>query len=286
MEPSKRGNDTDAQTRQAAHEFVMRNAPNPSEMTEFFCPEFNDDKEFGGYAFVGDGLVYAVCFDGAQEVAPFISTDAERVDYLRGLRRKREHATRTLTLEDVSPLHRLAIKALVGGCDSVADLAEDVLDGASEQEVSRAGYLLLAIRGGTSEGSEREALRLLAATDWLFESDGQRGSHPCPICGRLAVNGNYGVMACERCFANALCRHGRRIDGFNVCLSGGFEARHVDDNSICEQVTADNRCWVDGYECDMNEAKFGGIDLYVQMPLRKNMPIEMADRSGRECPPS
>lgn len=46
---------------------------------------------------------------------------------------------------------------------------------------------------------------------------------------------------------------------YNADLSGGFEAMHVDDRSICEQVTHDGVVWVDDRQCQMGEAKFGGV---------------------------
>jgi hypothetical protein len=39
---------------------------------------------------------------------------------------------------------------------------------------------------------------------------------------------------------------------------------HVDDRSICEQVTHDGVVWVDDRQCQMGEAKFGGVFVGIR----------------------
>jgi len=45
----------------------------------------------------------------------------------------------------------------------------------------------------------------------------------------------------------------------NAGLGGRFPARHRDDDTECEQVTADGRVLIDGVGYRADEARFGGI---------------------------
>lgn len=45
----------------------------------------------------------------------------------------------------------------------------------------------------------------------------------------------------------------------NTSLSGGFQAVHADDGTVCRQVTDDGLVLVDGIEYRAGEAHFGGI---------------------------
>jgi hypothetical protein len=46
---------------------------------------------------------------------------------------------------------------------------------------------------------------------------------------------------------------------YNETLSGGFMADHADDDTPCNQVTADGRVLIDGKEYRAGEARFGGV---------------------------
>ncbi len=94
--------------------------------------------------------------------------------------------------------------------------------------------------------------------------------HPCPVCGRPARGRAWQYLsACRACYRRARCAEGRLVTGYNLSLSGGFESSHLDDRSVCDQVTTDGRVWVDGVECRMGEAKFGGVFVGIDPDRRR-----------------
>ena len=81
----------------------------------------------------------------------------------------------------------------------------------------------------------------------------------CPHCGGPAYqDARYPRALCSACSGRTTDLAGRAVTFFNVSLSGGFAARHLDDHSDCEQVTADGRVLIDGVEYRAGEAHMGG----------------------------
>lgn len=91
-------------------------------------------------------------------------------------------------------------------------------------------------------------------------------SYACPICGvSLEPASRYPRYVCEDCAGKAVGADGRRLQFSNVDLSGGFEARYVDNG----EIHAGHVCWIDGIPCHADEARFGGIVVEV-MPVTES----------------
>lgn len=92
-----------------------------------------------------------------------------------------------------------------------------------------------------------------------------RRMHPCPICGRpTAHQDRYPASVCADCASRVTDRDGRRVVGYNEGLGGGFIAFYADSptgrqTEIAGEVLATGRCWIDGIECTIGEARFGGV---------------------------
>lgn len=82
----------------------------------------------------------------------------------------------------------------------------------------------------------------------------------CPHCGGPAEyqNVRYPRALCHACDLRATDLTGRPVGLTNESLSGGFIAFHHDDETRCEQVTADGRVLIDGIEYRAGEAHMGG----------------------------
>ena len=78
----------------------------------------------------------------------------------------------------------------------------------------------------------------------------------CPICDReVRLNPRYPHSVCDDCARKAASADGRRLTFGNVSLSGGFEARFADDETVYPSHT----CYIEGVTCWADEARFGGI---------------------------
>lgn len=69
----------------------------------------------------------------------------------------------------------------------------------------------------------------------------------------------YPRALCDGCADRATDLAGRPIRMGNVSFSGGFEAVHADDGTVCTQVTEDGQVLIDGIVYMAGEARFGGI---------------------------
>ncbi|KAA1378302.1 hypothetical protein [Aeromicrobium fastidiosum] len=93
----------------------------------------------------------------------------------------------------------------------------------------------------------------------------ERPTHPCPICGRAVVHQDrYPAAVCPECQQRAADRDGRRIVGYNEGWSGGFIALYAESptgpqTEMAGEVLETGRCWIDGIECTIGEARFGGV---------------------------
>lgn len=90
------------------------------------------------------------------------------------------------------------------------------------------------------------------------------GTHPCPLCGEPALHlDRYPHAVCLACGSRTVDSAGRRVVGYNTSIFGGFEARFATDDGtsgeVCDEVTQSGRCWIDGHECSIGEARFGGV---------------------------
>jgi hypothetical protein len=253
-------------THAKVEQLARDHAENASSVLEIVHPEFNADERSGGYAYVYDRTLLIYAFDGSNQWSIDPGDPAGRLDKIEQYWRKNQHQHRQLTLNDVSESHRAAIAAIADGLGSVGELPAAARPGVTDFAV--ADHLLVWLRRYAREPTAAAALRVLAANDWLLEVDHTRRAHPCPVCGLPAIGRPWIdiVSACDSCCRKAECGHGRRVDGYNADPMGGFEAVHLDDRSVCEQVTRDGSVWVDRHPCRMGEAKFGGVYVGVAVP--------------------
>lgn len=109
---------------------------------------------------------------------------------------------------------------------------------------------------------------------WLAEQRHHHGvadeppalpTHPCPICGTPTPHQDrYPASVCGACEQRAADRDGRRIVGYNESFSGGLIVFYVESpggpqSEIAGEVLETGRCWIDGIECTIAEARFGGV---------------------------
>lgn len=174
------------------------------------------------------------------------------------------HRNQSITLDELNDWHRAAVAALAAGLDSVGQLPEAERVGVSD--IARADYIYVLLRRRARSATHEDALRAIAANDWIMGMAGDGDTaHPCPICGRPGIGRAWQYTTiCDACYSKPVCLEGRRVDGYNTSIGGGFAAAHLDDTSVCEQVSRDGTVWIDGLQCHMGEAKFGGV--FVGIP--------------------
>jgi len=80
-------------------------------------------------------------------------------------------------------------------------------------------------------------------------------SQSCPICNdNVQPNERYPNYLCPRCAQKLTDKEGRKVSFANEGFFGGCIGSY-EDGTIYEV----HSCYVDGIECEANEAKFGGI---------------------------
>ncbi|NRQ51577.1 hypothetical protein [Aeromicrobium stalagmiti] len=90
-------------------------------------------------------------------------------------------------------------------------------------------------------------------------------THPCPICGRPTfLTDRYPASVCADCSQRAADRGGRRVVGYNEGMAGGLIVFYAESpagpqSEIAGEVLETGRCWIDGIECTIGEARFGGV---------------------------
>lgn len=109
---------------------------------------------------------------------------------------------------------------------------------------------------------------------WLVEQRHHHGvdeptaahpTHPCPICGTPTIHEDrYPASVCADCQQRAADRDGRRIVGYNEGFGGGLIVFYAESptgpqSEIAGEVLETGRCWIDGIECSITEARFGGV---------------------------
>lgn len=234
-------------------------ADNPATVAEIPHADFNADSHNGGLAFACDRGFAIFAFDGGSGWSVDPVGDAARARQIESFWRDNQHRNRSVALDDLNKWHRAAVAALVAGLESVGQLPEVLRLGVAD--IARADYIYVVLRRHVGSPTQDGALKALAANDWIMEMDGNGDlAHPCPICGRPAIGWAWQYKTiCDECYSMPVCREGRRVDGYNTSLGGGFAVNHLDDKSVCDQVTRDSTVWIDGVECRMGEAKFGGV---------------------------
>lgn len=236
-------------------------ATDPATVVELEHEGFNADPVSGGVVFLCDrGLViFEVSGGKGWSVDP--GDAAGRVARIEETWAAARHRDRALRLDELGDFQRAAVAALTAAARSVGDLAPSARPGVSDDDIARADHVLVHLQRRAKAPTADAALRVFAANDWLLETpDAHLAAHPCPICDRPALGGpRYPRAVCDHCSPRTVCADGRTVRGHNVSFSGGFAAVHADDDSPCEQVTADGRCWIDGHACTMGEARFGGV---------------------------
>jgi hypothetical protein len=234
-------------------------ASDPATVAEIYHAGFNADEQDGGLAFACDRGLVIFAFDGGTSWSIDPGGYRQRAQGIEAFWRENQHRNRSIALDDLNEWHRAAVATLVAGLDSVGQLPELARVGITN--IARADYIYVCLRRHARSQTQEDSLRALAANDWIMEMDGDGDTaHPCPICGRPAIGRawQYNTI-CDECYSKPVCREGHRVDGYNTSLGGGFEAAHLDDKSVCDQVTRDGAVWIDGVECHMGEAKFGGV---------------------------
>lgn len=257
----------DEATREKARLATAEWANDPATVTEIPHVGFNAEGRDGGWAFACDRGFVIFAVDGGNVWSIDPGGERERVREIESFWRDNQHRNRSIERDDLNDWHRAAIAALTAGLDSVGQLAEAERVGVSD--IARADYIYVLLRRHAPSATQEGALRALAANDWIMEMAGDGDiSHPCPICARPGIGRAWQyITICDDCYSKPVCLEGRRVDGYNTSIGGGFEAAHLDDQSVCEQVSRDGTVWIDGIECHMGEAKFGGV--FVGIPAMK-----------------
>ena len=250
-------------TREKVEVLAREWAEDPSTVVEVIHSGYNADTVSGGFAFRADRGLMLYNFGGGCMYSVDPGYEAARLADIDQWWRETQHGDRPLALDDVNEWHRAAIAALVADLDSVGDLTPTDRPGVTD--IARADYIYVCMRRHARERTQVGALEALAANDWIMALDGNGDTaHPCPICGRPAIGRAWEYdTVWGACYSKPVCRGGRQVAGYNTSIGGGFEAAHLDDKSVCDQVTRDGSVWIDGIECHMGEAKFGGVFVGV-----------------------
>ncbi len=94
------------------------------------------------------------------------------------------------------------------------------------------------------------------AVRWREDLEVTAAERACPICAMpIHLSPRYPRQLCPACVMEAADDQGRLLAFGNLGLSGGFEARHRDDNTPYDR----HECFVRGQRCRADEGKFGGI---------------------------
>jgi hypothetical protein len=223
--------------------------------------EFEADRTAGGYAFVDDTQLFVACRNGSWGIGLLDAEEPPKKRLDEWLARNR-HTARDLTWDELGPWQRAAVTAVRADV-TVAELpAADRAGIETELDRDHADWIWIDLHHFRTR---QDPLRTLAGDDSLMapptppDRSGRR-THPCPLCGRPAQHmDRYPRSLCAQCHGRTVDSTGRPIQGVNTSMSGGFEAQYVVPDGVCDEVTSTGRCWVDGHECSIGEARFGGV---------------------------
>ncbi len=256
-------------TRETALAWVRERAPEPDAVEEVAHEEFNADVVSGGFAFAeSEQRFHIVGHDGSYEVRVGGPPSAW-AGFIESFWSTSRHRNRPIGLDEVGIWQQAAVAAAVSGSATVQALPADARRQlASAEDLDYAEYLLIFLNRALSRRDLRDeatALRVLASQDHLMSPPRETAwTHPCPICGLPSIGSKrYPRSVCDTCYPRTVDSSGRRVTGYNTSMSGGFEAAYVgadgESEGICQEVTDSGRCWIDGHECTIAEAHFGGV---------------------------
>ena len=81
-------------------------------------------------------------------------------------------------------------------------------------------------------------------------------NYQCPICKvDLEPIPRYPNYVCKICTSKATDEEGRKLKFSNIDMSGGYMAKYSDTSEEYDSHT----CYINGFECHADEARFGGI---------------------------
>ncbi|MFN8195439.1 MAG: hypothetical protein U0R80_14285 [Nocardioidaceae bacterium] len=176
----------------------------------------------------------------------------------------------TLAECELGVAQRLALMALRRGV-LVRDLPEGSMVGETPLDRAYAEFVLVHLhRYVDHELAEDDILRAFAEHPLLLAApDPDHVTHDCPICGRPALYSADRVTVCDTCSEQARCSSGHLVTGWSADAWGEFVAYHVDVDAHeeCHSVTDSGRCWIGDCECQMTEARTGGVHVEVVDPV-------------------
>lgn len=80
--------------------------------------------------------------------------------------------------------------------------------------------------------------------------------HSCPICATLVPHWErYPRAVCTNCYQKASDSQGRKLEFYNIDMSGGFRAVITET----KEEYPSHICFIDSVQCWADEARFGGI---------------------------
>ncbi len=264
-------------THAAALAYVLSGAAAPAAVEEVLHEEFNADALSGGFAFAEPERFHIVGRDGTYEVRVPGPPDAWQ-GWIESFWARSRHTNRPIDVATLGPWQQAALAAVAAGSRTVRDLSDSARQQlATDRDVDYAEYVLILINRTLSrihKDGEAAAIRAIAADDVLLEPPHDEAwTHPCPLCGLPSMGSRrYPHSVCDTCYPKTVDSTGRRITGYNASFGGGFEAAYVDSNGgsegVCQEVTESGHCWIDGHECTIGEAKFGGVVVQAVEPQR------------------
>ncbi len=254
-------------TPESALAWAQASSANPAAVRPLPHAAFDADPTAGGYAFVDDTRWFYVCHNGTWGTGILGPAPGPAALLDEQLARNR-HTARPLAWAELGAWQRAAITAVHAGT-TVSDLTPAERPGIdSDLDRDHADWIWIALTDAARRG-RTDPVRALAADDALLEppvpgSRAGRRTHPCPLCERPARHSaRYPRAVCTACQDRAVDSLGRPVVGHNTSLGGGFVARYrlADGTApeVCEEVTRTGRCRVDGHECSIGEAHFGGV---------------------------
>ena len=90
---------------------------------------------------------------------------------------------------------------------------------------------------------------------------------PCPICGkRRLFSARYPNALCNSCgYSKKMVDSlGNPVEFANQSISGGFMSIHHENGVLVERQ--EHSCFLNGIECEANEARLGGIAVQILIP--------------------
>lgn len=214
--------------------------------------ELESDLRIGGCAFLTSLNTLEILYYNGDSSGYALGKDRAVEPILTEALAQRRHIYRDMNIDQLGIWQQAAVRSI----------QEDTPVSSLEFNLSARDLDYVHFLKITLQRAPTDPLRTLAQRDWMLKPpEAKAYTHPCPLCAAPAMHmARYPRSVCDTCFARAADSHGRRIVGFNTDLSGGFRAHFADaQEQVCQEVTASNRCWIDGRACSIDEARFGGV---------------------------